>query len=44
MTQYREEISAMRRLLRLAAKGGVAVLAERMEAAVKRAAGSLPPF
>jgi hypothetical protein len=37
MTQYREEIGAMRRLVRLAAKGGVAVLVERMKAAVKRA-------
>jgi hypothetical protein len=37
MTQYREEIAAMRRLVRLAPKGGVAALAERMEAAVKRA-------
>jgi hypothetical protein len=37
MTQYREEIAAMRRLVRLAPKGGVAALVERMEAAVKRA-------
>jgi hypothetical protein len=37
MTQYREEIAAMRKLVRLAAKCGVAALAERMEAAVKRA-------
>jgi hypothetical protein len=37
MKQYREEIAAMRRLVRLAPKGGVAALAERMEAAVKRA-------
>ncbi len=37
VTQHREEIAAMRRLVRLAPKGGVADLAERMEAAVKRA-------
>jgi len=37
MTEYREEIAAMRRLVRQAPKAGVAALAERMEAAVKRA-------
>jgi hypothetical protein len=37
LTQYQEEIAAMRRLVRLTPKVGVAALAERMEAAVKRA-------
>lgn len=36
MTQYREEIAAMCRLVRLAPKGGVSTLAERMQAAVNR--------
>ena len=37
MKQYRDEIAAMRRLVRLAPKAGTAVLAERMKVAVKRA-------
>lgn len=37
MEQYRDEIAAMRRLVKLAAKAGIAVLAERMKVAVKRA-------
>jgi len=37
MTQYREEIAAMRKLVGLAPKGVVAGLAEWMEAAVKAA-------
>jgi 2OG-Fe(II) oxygenase superfamily len=38
MKQYRDEITAMRRLVRLAPKSGGAALSRRMEAAVKRAA------
>jgi hypothetical protein len=38
MKQYREEISAMRRLVRLAPKVGTGVLCERMKLAVKLAA------
>ena len=38
MKQYRDEIAAMRRLVRLVPKVGTAVLCERMKVAVKRAA------
>jgi hypothetical protein len=37
MKQYRDEIAAMRKLVRLAPKAGTAVLAERMKVAMKRA-------
>ena len=37
MKQYRDEIAAMRTLVRLAPKAGTAVLAERMKVAMKRA-------
>jgi hypothetical protein len=37
MRQYRDEIAAMRTLVRLAPKAGTAVLAERMKVAMKRA-------
>src|SRR5439155_22453290 len=37
MRQYRDEIGAMRRLVRLAPKTGRAALTSRMEVAVKRA-------
>jgi 2OG-Fe(II) oxygenase superfamily len=39
MKEYRDEIAAMGRLVRMAPKAGTAVLAERMKVAVKRAAG-----